>query len=85
LKIRIRHRVMDPPQIIVTQLHRGRRLEAGELESHRIEPAEHVAHQTILAGRVAPLEHDQQGTLPFGEERRLQLEEPGAHPVEPVA
>ena len=52
-------------------------LEAGDLATLRIDGAEDVANGAVLAGGVAPLEHDEQGVSAVGVEHALEVRDAG--------
>src|SRR5271170_2087427 len=57
---------MNAPEEIVSQLLRGRLLEADYRTSLRVHPIDHVTADAVLAGGVDSLEHDQYGSLMLG-------------------
>jgi hypothetical protein len=61
------------PEKIVCGLLLGRHLAAGDRTALWIHGTQHVVDRAILAGSVAALQHDQQGTLPFRVHQVLQI------------
>jgi hypothetical protein len=56
---RVGQRVADPPQEVVSELLVGRRLEAGDLDTLRVDQADGVTQHPALPGGVHALEHQQ--------------------------
>src|SRR6476469_11053155 len=63
---------MDPPEVVVCELRRGRRLERRDPAALRVQAREDGPDDTVLARRVESLENDQQTARPLGVEPLLQ-------------
>ena len=67
---------MDAPQEVVGELLRRRHLERGDRAALRVERGHHVAQRPVLAGRVDPLEDDEDLVLALGPEPVLEVGQP---------
>ena len=68
--------LMHPPEVVVTQLERRRRLERRDLTAEWVAGAEHLPDGAVFPCRIPRLEHDEQREAPVGVQRRLQFAEP---------
>ena len=68
-----RRPLVDAPQVVVGELDRRRHLERRHGAAHRVERAHHVLDRAVLAGRVDPLEDDQDRVLLLGPEPVLEV------------
>jgi hypothetical protein len=67
-----RERRVHAPEVVVRELGRRRRLERHHLAALRVDALEDAPDDTVLPGRIEPLEDEQQRVLALGEEAPLQ-------------
>src|SRR5206468_5959338 len=63
------------PEVVVRELRRGRRLERRDPAALRVHACENGADDTVLAGRVDSLEHEQETARSLGVESLLEHSE----------